>query len=68
MEETLEAYRKAKWAELADSGEDHVRRELADLERFLETAEDHDWASDQLIAFRQAKARILREVLAEAEG
>lgn len=68
LEATLAAYEKQKWAQLSDQGADGLRRELADLERFLEQADQLDWASDRLIAFRQEKVRILREILQEGAG
>ncbi len=68
LDATLAAYEKQKWAQLSDQGTEGLRRELADLEGFLEQADQLDWASDRLIAFREEKARILQEILHEASG
>lgn len=66
LEATLEDYRRAKWAELEDSGRDRLERELSRLLSFLDEAEELDWASEALVRFRRAKAEILREVLEDA--
>lgn len=68
LEATLAAYERQKWAQLSDQGTEGLGRELADLERFLEQADQLDWASDRLIAFREEKARILREILQKSSG
>lgn len=61
---TLEAYRRAKWAELADEGPEGLRRELASLEAALA---DPDWGGGRVLdvdnAFRRAKVAVLRELL-----
>lgn len=64
--DTLEAYRRQKWAQLHDEGAAGLRRELANLDHFIRTAnEDEDWVAN-ILPFRRAKARVLRAILAEA--
>ncbi len=68
----LEAYRRAKWAELADEGEGRLLRELAQLEVFLanEASGTKEWwgarEMEVDVPFRQAKARVLRGIISEA--
>lgn len=67
---TLKAYEYAKREQLASEGPAPLRRELAALTRFLESAdEDPQLANvDVNVAFREAKARVLRELLADAQA
>lgn len=69
VEATLRAYEHAKREQLANEGPAPLRRELAALTRFLDRAdEDPQLANvDVDVAFREAKARVLREILAEAQ-
>lgn len=64
---TLEAYRHAKWEQLRNEGPEPLRRELAKLVRFLETADD-PYVQQMNIdeGFRRAKARVLEEILRAA--
>ncbi len=66
LDATLEAYRREKWAQLADDGEEGLRRELSGLEHFLEHGTEAAWVSDELVAFREAKAEVLRSILEDA--
>lgn len=70
LADTLTAYEREKRARLADEGAQSLRRELAELDRFLQQAEGGsiEWATDRLVAFRREKARILRGILDEASG
>ncbi len=76
----LQAYRRAKWAELSDEGEARLRLELARLEHWLAQSaarnkaiedgdEDAAWFGVREMevdgGFREAKARVLREILLE---
>lgn len=67
---TLEVYEHAKREQLANEGIAPLRRELAALTRFLEREEENPQLSnvDVNVAFREAKAEILRELIAEAQG
>lgn len=70
-QDTLEAYEHAKREQLATEGTGPLRRELAALTRFLDRAgeEDPQLANvDVDLEFREAKARVLRKILAEAQG
>lgn len=66
---TLEAYRNAKWEQLRNEGPEPLRRELAKLVRFLETADD-PYVQQMNIdeGFRRAKAQVLEEILRAAEA
>jgi hypothetical protein len=69
-EATLEAYEHAKREQLHNEGVAPLRRELAALTRFLES----DDVTPQLTnvdvdeGFREAKAEILRDLIAEAQA
>lgn len=69
FEGTLKAYEYAKREQLATEGPGPLRRELASLTRFLERTEENPQLAnvDVNVAFREAKARVLREILAEAQ-
>lgn len=69
-EATLEAYEHAKREQLANEGVAPLRRELAALTRFLESDEVTPQLAnvDMDEGFREAKAEILREILAEARA
>lgn len=65
---TLEAYEHAKREQLATEGTAPLRRELAALVRFLEQDPGPQLANvDVDVGFREAKARILREILTDAQ-
>lgn len=67
--DTLEAYRHAKWETLRNEGPQPLRRELARLVAYLETADDPYLQQMEIDDdFRQAKARILREILDGAQA
>lgn len=71
FQDTLEAYEHAKREQLATEGPAPLRRELAALTRFLDQAGDKDPQLanvDVNVEFREAKARVLQEILAEAQG
>lgn len=65
---TLEAYRQAKWETLRNEGPQPLRRELARLIAYLDQADD-PYVQQMNIdeGFRRAKARILQEILQEAQ-
>lgn len=67
FDDTLAAYEHAKREQLATEGPDPLRRELASLTRFLDREdEDPQLANvDVDVGFRKAKARVLRQLLAE---
>lgn len=66
---TLEVYRHAKRETLRNDGPAPLRRELAKLTRSLDAGEDpyleHTEVDEE---FRRAKARVLQELLREADA
>jgi hypothetical protein len=69
FEDTLEAYEHAKREQLATEGPEPLRRELASLTRFLDREDENPQLAnvDVDVDFRRGKARVLREILAEAQ-
>lgn len=65
---TLEAYRRAKLATLHDHGAEPLRRELPAVVRFLESGRGEGEHMGVDVAFREAKARVLEELVREEMG
>jgi len=68
-EQTLAAYEHAKREQLHNEGPGPLRRELASLVRYLGSEQDSPQLANVDVdeGFRAAKARVLRELLSEAE-
>lgn len=67
--DTLKAYEYAKRETLATEGTAPLRRELAELTAFLESERGPYMENvDVDEEFREAKAEVLREILAEAQA
>lgn len=68
-EAALEAYEHAKREQLANEGIAPLRRELAALVRFLDSDETTPQLAnvDMDVEFREAKARILQDIIREAQ-
>lgn len=71
-EDAVDAYRRQKEAQLSDVGEERLRRELAELESFLDDREAHEEGDPSLyldvdVEYRRRKAEVLREILSEAQ-